>query len=126
MMKAKALLEYTFGTSTEERSFVPDGCAPILRHGWRNVKLEGESRATWMAAAIRHGWRNVEDSAACGCFDCSDGVQSGHFACSMPPTWALELEGIGAAFRSYDDGHWQWHRVSRDTLEGIVSTISWS
>jgi hypothetical protein len=70
--------------------------------------------------AIQHGLLNI-DNAACGCFACDDGVQPGHFACSQPSEWALEMERAGLISRAYTDERadgsrslssaWRWEVV---------------
>jgi len=59
-------------------------------------KLQTDTQAELLAAT------------PCGCFACDEGVQQGHFACEMPPSWALEQERAGKIARHYDDGRWVW------------------
>lgn len=47
----------------------------------------------------------------CGCPGCDQGVQLGHFACSVPEEDMLGLERAGRIIRAYDDGRWRWIAV---------------
>lgn len=55
-----------------------------------------------------------EINARCGCADCDDSVQPGHFACERSDPVLVEAERAGLAVRAYNDGHWQWYSVLRD------------
>jgi len=48
------------------------------------------------------------DREPCGCPACDDGVQPGHFACSMSSEAMLAREQSGEVGRAYDDGAWHW------------------
>lgn len=44
----------------------------------------------------------------CGCPECDNGVQQGHFACEQSRDDMLTMEKLGMAVRAYDDGRWRW------------------
>lgn len=45
---------------------------------------------------------------SCGCPECDNGVQPGHFACEASPPEMLQMERDGVVARAYDNGSWQW------------------
>lgn len=55
----------------------------------------------------------AQTTRPCGCPDCDDGVQPGHFACELPDPVMLQLEERGRVTRVYDDGRWQWVVTAR-------------
>lgn len=50
----------------------------------------------------------ILETTPCGCYACDEGVQQGHFACEMPPDWALERERAGKITRRLDGSAWRW------------------
>lgn len=51
-------------------------------------------------------------STPCGCSACNEGVQQGHFACEVPPDWALSMERAGEIVRHYGDSGWKWEQAA--------------
>jgi hypothetical protein len=58
------------------------------------------------------GMENCID-APCGCPDCDDVAQPGHFACSSSPQWLLDAEKRNEVVRAYVDGAWRWIQVQK-------------
>lgn len=61
----------------------------------------------------QHGYEVDQETgevinAPCGCPQCSDQVQPGHFACSTVPTPLMEAEEKGLVDRAFDNGTWKW------------------
>lgn len=51
---------------------------------------------------------------ACGCYACSQTVQQGHFACSVPNKTLLALEESRQAVRVLDGNEWRWYNVPEE------------
>ena len=61
-------------------------------------------------------WRNRRqrqlDSEPCGCPECDESVQPGHFACCTSNRWMLDLEREGAGvMRRFDGTSWVWEAI---------------
>lgn len=52
--------------------------------------------------------------APCGCVQCNDEIQSGHFACRVPPAWLVEAEALGMVQRLYHTGEFVWVLIADD------------
>lgn len=49
-------------------------------------------------------------SLPCGCPECDETVQPGHFACSVSEQWCLDMEE-GTLVRNYNGTSWVWERA---------------
>lgn len=67
------------------------------------------------------GTRELLRATPCGCPECDERVQAGHFACSPSPDWALRLERTRWLTRSYNGTSWVWEPGRRllDKLDDI-------
>ncbi len=46
--------------------------------------------------------------APCGCPECDESVQPGHFACAPSSDWLLAKEKEGEVIRHFDGDVWRW------------------
>lgn len=53
------------------------------------------------------------DNAPCGCPECSQAPQPGHFACEAVGDIYVAAEEVGMIARAYDDGRWRWFKTGR-------------
>jgi hypothetical protein len=48
-------------------------------------------------------------AAPCGCYQCNNSVQSGHYLCSTSPDNLLKEEEEGVVYRTYNGTSWKWY-----------------
>ena len=90
--------------------------AVLVEHGTNNdftlwfkpTDTEGDNFRSYLE---RVGWGEIGPIAEqpCGCWECSYGVVSGHFACSSVSDALLAAERAGTIYRDNDSSGWHWH-----------------